>query len=104
MYKCRQGGDDCGLYAIQPAVELKHMDVQMQAGGYDCGLFAIAFVTSIVFGKQPGLFCFDQPKMRELYRKCLEQGHIPLKRIRRRAKIKTTELISVYCTGRDQMD
>ena len=91
------------LSTKQPAIHLKYMDVQMQAGGYDCGLFAIAFATAIVFGKQPGLFCFDQPKMREHYRKCLEQGHItmfPLKRMRRRAKIKATELISVYCTCR----
>ena len=87
------------LSTKQPAIHLKYMDVQMQAGGYDCGLFAIAFATAIVFGKQPGLFCFDQPKMREHYKKCLEQGHItkfPLQRMRRRAKIKTTGLISVY--------
>ena len=66
------------LATKQPAVELKFMDVQMQAGGYDCGLFAIAFATAIMFRKQPGLFCFDQPKMREHYRKCLEQGHITM--------------------------
>ena len=66
------------LATKQPAVELKFMDVQMQAGGYDCGLFTIAFATAIVFGKQPGLFCFDQPKMREHYRKYLEQGHITM--------------------------
>ena len=65
------------LSTKQPAVQLKYMDVQMQAGGYDCGLFAIAFATAIVFGKQPGLFCFDQPKMREHYRKCLEHHHVP---------------------------
>ena len=63
------------LATKQPAIQLKYMDVQMQVGGvcvcgggggYACRLFAIAFVVAIVFGKQPELFHFDQPKMRTL--------------------------------------
>ena len=91
------------LATKQPTIELKYMDVQMQSGGYDCGLFAIAFATAIVFGKEPGLFSFDQSKMREHFRKCLEQGYItmfPLSRMRRTTKIKTIEPIRVYCKCR----
>lgn len=48
-------------------IDLKIMDVQMQAGGRDCGVFAIAYATSIV----NGLPLFDQPKMRRRLYKCL---------------------------------
>lgn len=88
------------LSTSQPAIELRFMDVQMQAGGYDCGLFAIAFATAVVLGQHPGLFCFDQRKMRQHFKTCLEQGCItmfPLKKMRRRIKVKTTEPIPVFC-------
>ena len=49
------------LATKQPVIHLKHMEVQMQGREKDCGLSAIAFATATVFGKQPGLFCFDQP-------------------------------------------
>ena len=53
------------LATVQPSIELQYMNMQMQSGSYDCALFAIAFATAIVFGKQPGLFLFDQSKMRQ---------------------------------------
>ena len=66
------------LATLQPSIELQYMDVQMQSGSYDCALFAIAFATAIVFGKQPGLFLFNQSKMRQHLKKCLEQGSITM--------------------------
>ena len=91
------------LATVQPSIELQYMDVQMQSGSYDCALFAIAFATAIVFGKQPGFFLFDQSKMRQHLKKCLEQGSItmfPVKQMRRGTKVKTTEQIPVYCSCR----
>ena len=86
------------------AIELKYMDVQMQSGGYDCGLFAIAFATALTYGSQPGLFLFDQEKMRRHLRKCFEDGQItpfPTKKKRRTAmRVKAVELVPVYCTCR----
>ncbi len=60
------------------AIEIKHMDVQMQSGGYDCGLFAIAYATALVLGKQPGNFLFDQEKIRPHLLNCFEDGHITM--------------------------
>ena len=92
------------LLATQlPSIELKYMDTQMQSGSSDCGLFAVAFATAIVFGKQPGLFSFDQSQMREHLKKCLEQQCItmfPIKKSRRRTKVKATEQVHVYCSCR----
>ena len=90
------------LFATQlPSIELMYMDTQMQSGSSDCGLFAVAFATAIVFGKQPGLFYFDQSQMREHLIKCLEQQNItmfPIKKSRWRSKVKATEQVRVYCS------
>ena len=50
-------------------IELRIMDVQMQAGGSDCRLFAIAFATAIVNGIPPG-------KMRQLLYELLLSGKL----------------------------
>ena len=91
------------LATMQPAIELQYMDVQMQSGSYDCGLFAIAFATAIVLGKQPGLLLFEQSKMRQHLKKCLEEGTIkmfPVKRMRWGMKVKCNESAPVYCSCR----
>ncbi len=71
------------LATNRSAIELKYMDVQMQLGSYDCSLFAIAFAAALAYGNQPGLFLFDQEKMRLHLRKCLEDGQITHFRQRR---------------------
>ena len=66
----------------------------MPAGVYD---YIIAFATAIVFGKK------SQDSSAKYHRKRLDQGHItmfPFKRMKQRAEIKTTKLVSAYCTFR----
>lgn len=60
----------------------------MQSGSSDCGLFVIAFATALIYECQPGLFLFDQDKMRQHLISCFENGQItpfPMKTIRRTA-------------------
>ena len=93
------------LLATQESkIPLSFIDAQMQSGGGDCGLFAIAFATALCHGESPGRFVFNQAVMRRHLLKCFEEGKIsmfPIKKIRRnKAKVKATEMISVYCTCR----
>lgn len=94
----------CLLHTEQPHIKLLIKDVQMQSGTADCGMFAIAFATALIYGKQPGEFCFDQSRMRTHLMECLEARKIsmfPVKRMRRTAsKIKTSEQFKVYCICR----
>ena len=47
-----------------------------QQGPYDCGLFAIAYAVEVASNKDPSTVIFDQTKLRDHYRSCLESGHI----------------------------
>ena len=85
-------------------IQLKFMDVQMQAGGCDCGLFAVAFATSLASGIPPGKYCFDQTKMRKHLYTCLQKGRITnfptIKERRLHTKVKSRDEIEVYCECR----
>ena len=51
-------------------------DVQQQSGGDDCGLFAIAFSASLCAGEDPTKQHYQQERMREHLKNCLENEEI----------------------------
>lgn len=85
-------------------IQLKIMDVQMQAGGSDCGLFAIAFATAIVNGIPPEKFLFNPTRMRKHLYKCLQNERMtmfPTMKERRGAtKAKSSNTINIFCVCR----
>lgn len=88
-----------------PAIQLQHMNVQMQAGGYDCGLFTLAFAIALAQGTSPCSFHFDQPKMRRHLWKCFQKRKIvgfPYTKLRRATEstVKSVDEVRVYCTCR----
>ena len=65
------------LFTERSTIDLKIMDVQMQAGNADCGLFAIPFAIALVSGVLPGSLVFEQKEMRKHLHDCLQQGRLP---------------------------
>ena len=57
-------------------VSICYEDVQQQRGGDDCGLFAIAFSASLCEGEDPTKLHYQQDRMRQHLRDCLEKGEI----------------------------
>ena len=57
-------------------VSICYQDVQQQSGGSDCGLFAIAFSASLCAGEDPTKLHYQQDRMRQHLRNCLEKGQI----------------------------
>ena len=52
--------------------------VQQQSNGCDCGEFAIAYVTCVVYTKDPLTAGFDIPKRRPHLLHCPKSGHMNL--------------------------
>ena len=57
-------------------VSISYQDVQQQSGGSDCGLFAIAIAASLCAGEDPTKLRYQQDRMRQHFRNCLENGEI----------------------------
>ena len=78
---------------------------QTQRGGTDCGLFAIANAYALVQGKDPTMFQFDQNRMRQHLKICLENGKMDdFPTIGKPKKLKDEKLkkhvVPVFCTCR----
>ena len=57
---------------------IQQLPVQQQKGGHDCGVFSIAYMVEICHGNNAEKITFNQPKMREHLKKCLESGKMTL--------------------------
>ena len=83
---------------------MNFMNVHIQAGGSDCGLFAIANAVALASGQSPGMFQYDQQRMRHHLWKCFQNRKIapfPVKRYRRAPDaIVTIDTFPVYCVCR----
>ena len=64
------------LHSQKSSVSVNIINVQRQIGSNDCGLYAFAMAFDLCNGVDPFLQNYDQSKMREHLRVCLEQKMI----------------------------
>ena len=72
------------LATPRSSIRMNYIDTQMQCGSVDCGIFAIAFALTLANGEKPGVYHFDQPKMRKHLIQCLELKSISASPITRK--------------------
>jgi hypothetical protein len=87
-----------------PSVTVTVMNTRKQAGSVDCGLFAIAYSETILSGKDPCNFVYDQCQMRNHLVTCFDKGYIspfPVSCLRTvRRQVAYTYSLNIYCTCR----
>ena len=67
--------------ALLPSYEyaiINRAKVQKQEGFDDCGLFALAFATTLCFNLNPINLIFDQIKMRDHYKNCIQSNTVTM--------------------------
>lgn len=88
------------VHTSKPEFSVGVANVSKQSGAYDCGLFAIAFITDIVFGRNPCFQVYKQGEMREHFLKCIEQKKMepfPISRNRRAVTTFKVVRVKVHC-------
>ena len=67
----------CSFFkAPSDALHFDIMNVQGQNNSFDCGVFAIAYATELAYGYDSVICCWDDGKMRQHLKHCLENGCI----------------------------
>ena len=70
-----------------------HYQCHKQLGNTDCGVFAIAYAIDVVSGNEPHKIRYDQNRMREHLKHCLESGKLtPFPKYRTEDTTKSTVL------------
>ena len=87
-----------------PSVTVRVMNTRKQEGCVDCGLFVVAYCETILSGKDPCNFIYDQSKMRDHLVSSLEKGYIcpfPLASFRTvRRQIVSKYTLNIFCVCR----